>query len=157
MKAVTKIICFHLKSKTFYEITKEKLVMKKTTVINSDLSRVISQMGHFDTLAVGDAGMPVPATTEKIDLAVTRDLPSFIDVVSNIITELEVQEIILANEIRTNNPQQLTAIQNLFPEIKISFIPHEQMKHDLVDAKAFVRTGEMSPFSNIILVSGVTF
>ena len=92
--------------------------MKKTSVINSDLSRVISQMGHFDTLAVGDAGMPVPATTEKIDLAVTRDLPSFIDVVSNIITELEVQEIILANEIRTNNPKQLTAIQNLFPEIK---------------------------------------
>ncbi|MFZ2352694.1 D-ribose pyranase [Paucilactobacillus nenjiangensis] len=131
--------------------------MKKTTVINSDLSRVISQMGHFDTLAIGDAGMPVPATTEKIDLAVTKNLPSFIDVVTNIISELEVQEIILANEIRTNNPSQLTAIQKLFPDTKISFIAHEDMKKDLKDAKAFVRTGEMSPFSNIILVSGVTF
>ncbi|MGO3548779.1 MAG: D-ribose pyranase [Paucilactobacillus nenjiangensis] len=122
--------------------------MKKTTVINSDLSRVISQMGHFDTLAIGDAGMPVP---------VTKNLPSFIDVVMNIISELEVQEIILANEIRTNNPSQLTAIQKLFPDTKISFIAHEDMKKDLKDAKAFVRTGEMSPFSNIILVSGVTF
>ena len=43
--------------------------MKKTQVINSDISRVISQMGHFDTLSIGDAGMPVPRETEKIDLA----------------------------------------------------------------------------------------
>ena len=45
--------------------------MKKSTVINSDISRVIAQMGHFDLLSIGDAGMPVPMTTEKIDLAVT--------------------------------------------------------------------------------------
>lgn len=102
--------------------------MKKTTVINSDLSRVISQMGHFDTLAIGDAGMPVPAETEKIDLAVTKNIPSFMDVLKNVLSELEVQEIILADEIRTVNPQQLTAIQTLIPDIKISFIPHEQMK-----------------------------
>ncbi|BAP85021.1 D-ribose pyranase [Paucilactobacillus hokkaidonensis JCM 18461] len=131
--------------------------MKKTTVINSDLSRVISQMGHFDTLAIGDAGMPVPAETEKIDLAVTKNIPSFMDVLKNVLSELEVQEIILADEIRTVNPQQLTAIQTLIPDIKISFIPHEQMKKDLSTAKAFVRTGEMSSYSNIILVSGVTF
>lgn len=131
--------------------------MKKTTVINSDLSRVISQMGHFDTLAIGDAGMPVPAETEKIDLAVTKNIPSFMDILKNVLSELEVQEIILADEIRTVNPQQLTAIQTLIPDIKISFIPHEQMKKDLSTAKAFVRTGEMSSYSNIILVSGVTF
>ena len=46
--------------------------MKKTKVINSDISRVIAQMGHFDKLSIGDAGMPVPRTTEKIDLAVTN-------------------------------------------------------------------------------------
>ncbi|WP_137597913.1 D-ribose pyranase [Paucilactobacillus kaifaensis] len=131
--------------------------MKKTAVINSDLSRVISQMGHFDTLAIGDAGMPVPDGTEKIDLAVSKNLPSFMDVLTNVLNELEVQEIILAEEIKTVNPTQLTAIKKLMPEIKLSFIPHEQMKRDLGDAKAFVRTGEMSSYSNIILVSGVTF
>ncbi|MCH3489705.1 D-ribose pyranase, partial [Enterococcus faecium] len=34
--------------------------MKKGKVINSDISRVIAQMGHFDKLSIGDAGMPVP-------------------------------------------------------------------------------------------------
>lgn len=131
--------------------------MKKTTVINSDLSRVISDMGHFDTLAIGDAGMPVPVGTEKIDLAVSKNLPSFISVLENVLSELQVQEIILADEIRTVNPKQLSAVEALLPDTKISFIPHEQMKKDLSKAKAFVRTGEMSSFSNIILVSGVTF
>lgn len=131
--------------------------MKKTTVINSDLSRAISDMGHFDTLAIGDAGMPVPVGTEKIDLAVSKNLPSFISVLENVLSELQVQEIILADEIRTVNPKQLSAVEALLPDTKISFIPHERMKKDLSKAKAFVRTGEMSSFSNIILVSGVTF
>ena len=131
--------------------------MKKTTVINSDLSRVIAQMGHFDTLAVGDAGMPVPAGTEKIDLAVTKNLPSFIDVLKNILSELQVQRIFLAEEMKTQNPKQLTAVKELLPNVEIQFIPHDQMKADLSKAHAFVRTGEMTPYSNIILDSGVTF
>lgn len=131
--------------------------MKKTTVINSDLSRVIAQMGHFDTLAVGDAGMPVPAGTEKIDLAVTKNLPSFIDVLKNILSELQVQRIFLAEEMKTQNPKQLTAVKELLPDVEIQFIPHDQMKADLSKVHAFVRTGEMTPYSNIILESGVTF
>lgn len=65
--------------------------MKKTQVINSDIFRVISQMGHFDTLSIGDAGMPVPRETEKIDLAVSQGIPSFLQVLDNVLTELEVQ------------------------------------------------------------------
>lgn len=130
--------------------------MKKTTVINSNLSRVIAQMGHYDTLGVGDAGMPVPVGTEKIDLAVTNGLPSFVDVVKNILSELQLQEVYLAEEIKTENPQQLAAIKEII-DVPIKFIPHDKMKADLLNAKAFVRTGEMTPYANIILVSGVTF
>ena len=65
--------------------------MKKGKVINSDISRVIAQMGHFDKLSIGDAGMPVPFGTEKIDLAVSNGLPSFLSVLENVLEELEVQ------------------------------------------------------------------
>lgn len=130
--------------------------MKKTTVINSNLSRVIAQMGHYDTLGVGDAGMPVPVGTEKVDLAVTNGLPSFVDVVKNILSELQLQEVYLAEEIKTENPQQLAAIKEII-DVPIKFTPHDKMKADLSNAKAFVRTGEMTPYANIILVSGVTF
>ena len=131
--------------------------MKKTKVINSDISRVIAQMGHFDKLSIGDAGMPVPMGTEKIDLAVTKGVPSFIQVLSNVLEELEVQRIYLAEEIKTQNPEQLKKIKELMPDTPITFIAHEDMKKDLNNCHAFIRTGEMTPYSNIILESGVVF
>lgn len=131
--------------------------MKKTKMINSDMSRVIAQMGHFDKLSIGDAGMPVPMGTEKIDLAVNNGIPSFMQVLTNVLEELEVQRIYLAEEIKTENPKMLENIKALMPETPITFMPHSDMKQDLNNCHAFVRTGEMTPYSNIILESGVVF
>lgn len=131
--------------------------MKKTKMINSDMSRVIAQMGHFDKLSIGDAGMPVPMGTEKIDLAVDNGIPSFMQVLTNVLEELEVQRTYLAEEIKTENPKMLENIKALMPETPITFMPHSDMKQDLNNCHAFVRTGEMTPYSNIILESGVVF
>ncbi|MBD4719348.1 D-ribose pyranase, partial [Xanthomonas citri pv. citri] len=43
--------------------------MKKGTVLNSDISSVISRLGHTDTLVVCDAGLPIPKSTTRIDMA----------------------------------------------------------------------------------------
>lgn len=131
--------------------------MKKTTVINSELSTAIAGMGHMDWLSIGDAGMPVPMGTKKIDLALTKEIPSFMDVLKNVLAELEVQKIYLADEIKTKNPDQLKAIKEVLPNVEIEYMPHSELKKDLGKCHAFVRTGEMTPFSNIILESGVTF
>lgn len=131
--------------------------MKKSRVINSDISRVVAQMGHFDKLSIGDAGMPVPMSTEKIDLAVDKGIPSFMEVFNNVLEELEVQRIYLAEEIKSENPKVLAAIQERLPETPISFIPHSEMKAELNHCHAFIRTGEMTPYANIILESGVVF
>ncbi|PWG00660.1 D-ribose pyranase [Levilactobacillus bambusae] len=131
--------------------------MKKTTVINTELSSLIAGMGHMDWMAIGDAGMPVPMGTKKIDLAVTKQLPSFIDVLKNVLAEMEVQRIYLADEIKTENPEQLKAILELLPNVEVTYVPHTELKQDLSQTHGFVRTGEMTPFSNIILESGVTF
>lgn len=131
--------------------------MKKTKVINSDISRVIAQMGHFDKLSIGDAGMPVPMTTEKIDLAVTQGVPSFMEVLHNVLSELEVQRIYLAEEIKKENPDILLEIQKEMPDTPLTFIPHSEMKTELNNCHAFIRTGEMTPYANILLESGVVF
>lgn len=131
--------------------------MKKGRVINSNISRIIAEMGHFDTLAIGDAGMPVPAGVEKVDLAVTNGVPSFRDVLANVLTELEVQKVYLATEIQTANIEQLQVVHELLPEVPVEFISHEAMKAGLKKTHGFIRTGEMTPFANIILESGVIF
>lgn len=131
--------------------------MKKTKVINSDISRVIAQMGHFDKLSIGDAGMPVPKGTEKIDLAVDKGIPSFMDVLNNVLEELEVQKVYLAKEIKENNPQILAQITDRLPDTPVEFIPHSDMKAELNNCHAFIRTGEMTPYANILLESNVVF
>ncbi|MGX4685781.1 D-ribose pyranase [Vagococcus sp. JNUCC 83] len=131
--------------------------MKKSAVINSEISKVIANMGHFDLLSIGDAGMPVPRDTKKIDLAVTNGVPSFLDVLDNVLEELEVQKIFLAEEIKTANPTVLLSIEERFKDVPIEFIPHNDMKGKLSETHAFIRTGEMTPYANILLESGVTF
>ncbi|NLW10731.1 MAG: D-ribose pyranase, partial [Clostridiaceae bacterium] len=78
--------------------------MKKSAIINSRIAAVIASMGHTDSLAIGDAGLPIPDSSERIDLAVQPGLPSFADVLLNVLTELEVEEIVLAEEIKQKNP-----------------------------------------------------
>lgn len=131
--------------------------MKKTGIINSEISAVVANMGHMDWLSIGDAGMPVPFGTKKIDLALDKELPSFIDVLKNVLKEMKVQKIYLADEIKDQNPDQLAAIKELLPDVGVAFVPHSQLKKDLAKTHAFIRTGEMTPYSNIILESGVTF
>ena len=46
--------------------------MKKGTVLNSEISAVISRLGHTDTLVVCDAGLPIPHSTARIDMALTQ-------------------------------------------------------------------------------------
>ncbi|MBA8772431.1 D-ribose pyranase [Staphylococcus coagulans] len=134
--------------------------MKKSTMLNSHVSQAIATMGHFDLLTVNDAGMPIPNDDRRIDLAVTKGLPSFIDVLAAVLDELKIQKIYLAEEIKTHNAAQLKQIKALVnQDVEIAFIPHSEMKAYLSHPlnKGNIRTGEITPFSNIILESNVTF
>lgn len=139
--------------------------MKKGTVLNSEVSSVISRLGHTDTLVVCDAGLPIPQSTTRIDLALTQGVPSFMQVLNVVTTEMQVEEAILATEIKQHNPQLhetlLGHIEQLQQHqgniIKISYITHEQFKRNTADSQAVIRSGECSPYANIILCAGVTF
>jgi len=131
--------------------------MKKTKILNADLSAMIALMGHTDTMAIGDAGLPIPDSSKRIDLAVKRGLPSFIDVLETILSELEVEEITIASEMTAENPALYKRLMEMFPAIKINQVPHTEFKEMTKSCKAVVRTGECKPFANIILQSGVAF
>ncbi|MBH9581380.1 D-ribose pyranase [Staphylococcus felis] len=134
--------------------------MKKTRVLNSHISKAIATIGHFDLLTITDAGMPIPNDDRRMDLAITKELPRFIDVLEVVLSEMEIQKVYLAEEIKSNNPTQLQQIKNLLDEnVEIAYIPHSEMKTYLSHPlnKGNIRTGEVTPFSNIILESNVTF
>ncbi|MBD7233434.1 D-ribose pyranase [Klebsiella pneumoniae] len=139
--------------------------MKKGTVLNADISAVISRLGHTDTLVVCDAGLPVPRSSTRIDMALTQGVPSFMQVLEVVTTEMQVEAAVIAEEIKTHNPQLhatlLTHLEQLQQHqgntIEIRYTSHEQFKKQTADSQAVIRSGECSPFANIILCAGVTF
>lgn len=131
--------------------------MKKNGILNSDISRVLSYMGHTDKICIGDCGLPIPEETERIDLAVTLGIPSFIEVLKNVALDMKIEKIYLAEEIKDNNPEILNAIIAMIPNVAVEFINHEDFKHMTRECKAVVRTGENSPYANIILQSACIF
>ncbi|AID44635.1 d-ribose pyranase [Candidatus Arthromitus sp. SFB-mouse-Japan] len=131
--------------------------MKKTCLLNNSISSVISKMGHTDMIAIGDCGLPIPKETKRIDLALTKGIPSFLDTLKTTLTELEIEEIIIAKETEETSPKIFNEIKNLIGNAKITFVSHEIFKTNLKECKAVIRTGEQTPYANIILKSGVVF
>lgn len=132
--------------------------LKKNGILNSEISKVLSDLGHTDEIVIADAGLPIPSGVKKIDLALALSDPSFIHVLELVLEDMKVESVLLAEEIKTENPSQLMAIENqLVDEEEISFISHEDLKKQLCNVKAVIRTGEATPYSNIILQAGVLF
>ena len=131
--------------------------MKKSGVLNSDISRVLSYMRHTDTICIGDCGLPCPDETELIDISLEKGVPDFVRVLKAVVNDMSVEKIFLAEEIRVKNPAVLKEIQTLLPGVKTDFMPHEEFKKKLLSCKAVVRSGEASPYANIILQSACIF
>lgn len=133
--------------------------MKKQGILNSDISRVLSYMGHTDCIAVGDCGLPIPDEVERIDLALTFGEPTFMRTLEIVVADMKVEKIVLAEEIKEQNSAVLEQIEKLFAgqEIETEFVSHSELKKRTHDCKAVIRTGETTPYANIILQSGCIF
>lgn len=133
--------------------------MKKNGILNSEISRILSYMGHTDCIAVGDCGLPVPDETERIDLALAFGIPTFMQTLKVVADDMKIEKIILADEIKENNPKILHEIEELFKDsnVETEFVSHSQLKEQTKNCKAVIRTGETTPYANIILQSGCIF
>jgi D-ribose pyranase len=131
--------------------------MKKTGLLNQPLSAVIAGMGHTDSLVIADAGLPIPPFVERIDLAVTGGVPAFMDVLPAVLREMQVERAVMAEEIKDRSPILHAQIIALLGELPVSYVAHEAFKAQTQDAVAVARTGEFTPYANIILFSGVVF
>jgi D-ribose pyranase len=131
--------------------------MKKGRILNQPLNAVIADMGHTDLLTVVDCGYPIPQGAPRIDLALTRGTPGFLETLDAILEDLCVEKVTIASEIVEQNRELYQALQERFASLPIEMISHEQLKEAARPSKSFVRTGESKPYANIILHSGVSF
>lgn len=126
--------------------------MKEKGILNIEISKRLSDLGHTDLIAIGDCGLPI-YPEKKIDLALKLGEPKFIEVLETLLDDFGCEHYILASEIKEENPDQEKAIKDLLNGVSSEYISHEDFKKKLDDVKFVIRTGENTPYSNIILES----
>ena len=134
--------------------------MKKGLLINIALSRLIASLGHGDRVVIGDAGLPAPPGVEVIDLALSRGIPEFAAALRAIVSEMQVEQHMIASEFLDAASSPLEAVESLFTQNQLGsqqVLSHSDFKLQSRSARAIVRTGEYTPYANIILCAGVVF
>lgn len=133
--------------------------MKKNGILNAELSRIVASMGHTDRLVICDSGLPIPKGQDVVDLALTTNIPRFLDTLRVVLEELEVERVVVADEMESRSAALLDELRKMLNDVPLESVPHKRFKDQTcADGNTwFVRTGEATPYANIILFAGVTF
>jgi D-ribose pyranase len=133
--------------------------MKKNGILHSELARIVAGMGHGDKLVVCDSGYPIPHGKPVADVVLTVGVPGEIQTLTTILQELHIEGVIVADEMERRSPGMFQQVQSVVGSVPIRKIPHEEFKQLTRNESniSFVRTGEATPFANVILVAGVVF
>src|SRR5512136_564359 len=131
--------------------------MKKHGILNHELVEVIATLGHTDALVIADAGLPIPAEVRRIDLAVVGGVPRFMEVLRAVLDEMQVERATVAGEMALRSASLRGEVASALGSIPMDEVSHEEFKQRTHQARAIVRTGEFTPYANIILYSGVVF
>lgn len=129
--------------------------MKRGGILHAELSAALARLGHTDEVVVADCGLPIPDGPQLIDLAFSFGVPPFLDVLDGLLRELVVEGALVASELSAANPRCAVAMAERLPELER--VDHEEFKRRVSGAKLVVRTGEASPYANVLLRCGVPF
>lgn len=123
-------------------------------MINRDIAASLAGFGHTDHLVIADCGLPIPNNVPCVDLSYEVGKPSFIDILDAVLSDFEQEDAFIAREIEQANPEIESEIKK---RTNVTYISHDELKKASKDAKLIIRTGEASPYANIVLRSGVIF
>jgi D-ribose pyranase len=131
--------------------------MKKTGILNRDIASILARLGHTDTIVIADCGLPIPDHIPCIDLSIKLGEPSFTSVLEAVINDMVVEKMTLAQEIKLKNSALHAKLVNDYSDMDMDYLTHDELKQQLHHVKAIIRTGEATPYANVILQSGVLF
>ncbi|MBD8025151.1 D-ribose pyranase [Ureibacillus sp. Re31] len=129
--------------------------MKRHGILNRELAGHFAKLGHTDRIVIADCGLPIPKDVPCIDLAYKLGEPTFLTILKVVLDDLVVEAAVLADEIQTNNEKVAKEITDSLTNI--SYVTHEEFKELTKETKLIIRTGETTPYANVILQCGVIF
>ncbi|MBK7625101.1 MAG: D-ribose pyranase [Kineosporiaceae bacterium] len=130
--------------------------MKQDGIIHAELSGLIARLGHTDKVVVADRGLPLPRALPVVDLALVPGILDFRTVLDALLEEIVIEAHLVATEAGGGPVAQwLEERSDRLGRLKA--VPHEEFKLALPDTVFAIRTGEQTPYANVVLRCGVPF
>lgn len=125
-------------------------MLRENRLLNAQLTAALTAAGHGDLIVVADAGLPISPGTPLLDLAVVPGVPSAADLLAVVLEHFVVEASMVAEQCPAGLTRQLDAAS-------LRTIDHAHLKALSANARLVIRTGECTPFANVVLVAGVPF
>lgn len=130
--------------------------MRRRGLLHAELSRQVGLLGHTDRVIVGDLGLPLPRDLPLVDLALVPGSVPFEVVLDALLDEIVVQGHTVAAE-------SFDGVAGGWFDARApalgerTVVSHEELKALTRGAAFAVRTGEATPYANVVLECGVPF
>ena len=128
--------------------------MLKTGIINPALLSLLARVRHTNTLVIADRGFPFWPQIETVDLSLVDDVPTVLQVLRAVRKQFVVGQAYMAAQFLKVNP---AAVQHdfatAFDGIRLTHEPHDDFKRRVPNAIGLIRTGDTTPYANVIPVS----
>lgn len=129
--------------------------MLNTGILNPYILSLLARVRHTNALVIADRGFPYWPQIETVDVSLTDDVPTVLQMLSAVRAACNFTQGFMALEFKQNNP---IAVQKKHIQVcsgvPLQFEPHVKFKRRVPQAIGLIRTGDTTPYANIILISG---
>jgi D-ribose pyranase len=128
--------------------------MLKTGILNPQLNSLLSRVRHTNTLVIADRGFPFWPKIETVDISLVDDVPTVLAVLRALRPNFQIGKAWMAQEfLKHNSARTRTAFAEALRGIELKHELHVEFKKRIPHAIGLIRTGDTTPYANIILES----
>ena len=129
--------------------------MLKSGILNPALLSLLAKVRHTNLLVIADRGFPYWPAIETVDISLVDGIPTVLQVVNALRPAYDFTQAYMAQEfLGENTPAVLEQFKTALTGISLAYEPHVDFKKRVPQAIGLIRTGDVTQYANLILVSG---
>jgi D-ribose pyranase len=129
--------------------------MLRTGILNPHVLSLLARVRHTNALVIADRGFPFWPQIETVDISLVDGVPTVLQVLEALRGNFDVEQFYMAEEFRLENAAQTQAhYAAAMAGAAVTFEPHAEFKKRVPGAIGLIRTGDVTQYGNLILVSG---
>jgi D-ribose pyranase len=129
--------------------------MLRNGILNPQILSLLARVRHTNRLVIADRGFPFWPELETVDISLIDGVPTVLQVLEAVLANFDTDQAYMAQEFRAENtPETQASFASALRNVPLSFEPHVEFKKRVPGSIGLIRTGDVTQYANVILVSG---